>query len=162
MRHAIYCENGHYVGVVPQESDYMIRRGRVDKQFEEEASRLAFCTKCGKPNLGVCPSCKDRIIVEMKRPSYCGKCGKPYPWTQVALEAAKEYTDELEGLSEGDKTMLKETFDDLTVDSPRTPIAANRFRRILDAAGPVAKDVVVDTLKGALTTLAKDLLGIKG
>jgi hypothetical protein len=39
MIRAIYCENGHYIGPVPQESDYMIRRGRVDRYFEEEARR---------------------------------------------------------------------------------------------------------------------------
>jgi hypothetical protein len=48
----------------------------------------------------------------------------------VALQAASEYTDELQGLSDGDKTSLKNSFGDLTVDSPRTALAASRFKRI--------------------------------
>lgn len=162
MFEAIYCENGHFVASKPEVPDYMLRRGRMDEGFQKQLERLAFCTRCGRPSLGVCPGCKASIVADDERPSYCGSCGKPYPWTQVALQAANEYTDELDGLSEGDKATLKGSFSDLTMDTARTPLAASRFKRILAAAGPTAKDMVSEILKGTLTNVAKELLGIKG
>jgi len=56
--------------------------------------------------------------------------------------AAREYTDELEELSIEDKTVLKATFTDLTVDSPKTEIAASRFKRILQKLTPDVAEII--------------------
>lgn len=85
---------------------------------------------------------------QRKSPELLWLVRTPFPWTQTALQAAKEYTDELDGLSQEDKTTLKESFTDLTVDTPRTPLAVGRFKRILAAAGPTAKDMVTEIIKG--------------
>jgi BrxA/Uncharacterized protein conserved in bacteria (DUF2321) len=55
-----------------------------------------------------------------KPPSYCGECGTPFPWTETALEAVREYADDLDQLSQDEITELKKTLDDLTVDVLQT------------------------------------------
>jgi hypothetical protein len=157
---AIYCENGHFVDAVPKKPDYMVRTGRMDQQFREDLARLAFCAQCGGPALDRCPACKARIGFEMKRPSYCGACAEPFPWTRVALEAAKEYTDELKGLGEGDKTMLKETFSDLTVETAKTPLAGSRFKKYLVKMGPSAASVLTKILGDVMTAEIKRQCGL--
>jgi hypothetical protein len=80
----------------------------------------------------------------------------------MALRAAKEYMDQIKALSLEDKADLKQFFDDLTMDTPRTPVAASRFKRILESACPAAKEILTKTLVEVVTQVAKDLLGIKG
>lgn len=95
-----------------------------------------------------------------RRPAYCTKCGKPFPWTESAIQAAKEYTDELEKLSAEEKTALKETFADLTVDTPRTVLAAHRFKKLLGKIGPVAGDALTKIVVNVATEAAKKGIGI--
>jgi len=78
--------------------------------------------------------------------SYCAGCGEPFPWTETALRTAKEYTDELEELSVEDKITLKATFTDLTVDSPKTEIAASRFKKILRKLAPDVAEAIKKTI----------------
>jgi hypothetical protein len=74
-------------------------------------------------------------------------CGKPYPWTETALETARELIQELE-LSQEDKDTLEGTIDDLVTDSPKTQVAAMRFKRLVLKAGhgmlQVFRDILVD------------------
>jgi len=160
MFEAIYCENGHFIASKPEIPDYMIRSGAMDKRFHDELKRLSFCTKCGSPSVCVCPSCNASIVAEDERPSYCGSCGKQYPWTQLALDAAKEYTDELESLSEEDKTKLKETFSDLTVETAKTPLAESRFTKFLVKIGPPAASALTKILGDVMTSEIKRTLGL--
>ena len=95
-----------------------------------------------------------------KPPSYCGECGTPFPWTQTALTAAREYTDDLEQLSQEEKTELKKTLDDLAVDTPRTPLAASRFNKFLNKIGPQAGSVLQKIVETVLTEAAKKSLGL--
>jgi hypothetical protein len=57
-----------------------------------------------------------------------------------------EYTHELDELSADDKTTLKATFLDLTVDSPKTEIAASRFKRILRKLAPDVGETIRKTV----------------
>ena len=71
------------------------------------------------------------------------------PWTDAALAAAREYTHELEQLTQDEKAVLKGTFDDLVDDTDLTPLAVRRFRRLVDKVGPRAGGVlkkIADTL----------------
>jgi hypothetical protein len=90
-----------------------------------------------------CKHCSIDIQLSAK---YCGKCGEPFPWTEDAIAAAQEYTDEIENVSPADKAILKDTFRDLTIETARTALAANRFMRIVRTSGPV----VYETLRGIL------------
>jgi hypothetical protein len=116
--------------------------------------RKAFCEDCGSPTISQCQGCKWPIAGRgpnswmagtgpYRPPKFCGECGKPFPWTEKALVAAKEYTDDLDQLSTEEKTTLKGTFDDLATDTVRTPVAANRFNKFLCKIGPAAGTVVV-------------------
>lgn len=71
----------------------------------------------------------------MKAPAYCLNCGKAFPWTASRLESARLLTDEVEGLSAEDREQLKVTFPDLIADTPRTVVAATRFKKISAKAG---------------------------
>ena len=77
----------------------------------------------------------------------------------MALFAAKEYTDDLEQLSSEEKTQLKATFDDLTSDTVRTPLAANRFKKFVSKLGPVAGDVLTKIIVNVTTETAKKYMG---
>jgi hypothetical protein len=140
----IYCLNGHNIATV---------------KLTAESPR-PFCTDCGKGVISACQNCQEPVdpTIKMKRPAHCGGCGKPFPWTETAIQAANEYTDEIEELSPEDKVALKETFPDLATDTPRTPLAMKRFKRILSGAGSMAQEVVTKILTDVMTDGAKKLL----
>jgi hypothetical protein len=93
-------------------------------------------------------------------PKFCGECGKTFPWTEKALSAAKEYTDDLEQLSAEEKTTLKNTFNDLTSDTARTPVAANRFKKFLGKIGPLGGTVLLKIIETVASDTAKKYLGL--
>jgi hypothetical protein len=160
----VYCRNGHRVGWIPEHYFQSVAPGRlretIIQQEIEELARLGYCTECGAESLPACESCEAILGDPTNRPSYCGSCGKPFPWTQTALEAAKEYTDELDELSPEDKSLLKQSFVDLTVDTSRTPLAASRFKRMMEKAGPVAGQVLSKIVVDFATEAAKKLTGL--
>jgi hypothetical protein len=130
-------------------------------------SRKTFCDKCGAATISECQTCGWPIVGEpyaplggggpYQAPKYCEECGKPFPWTEMALSAAKEYTDDLDQLSAEEKTALKATFDDLTSDTARTPLAANRFKNFVTKLGPVAGDALAKIIVNVATEAAKRL-----
>lgn len=75
------------------------------------------------------------------------------------MRAAKEYTDELEQLTVEEKTTLKATLDDLTKDTPRTELAAHRFKKFLNKLGPVAGEMLKKIISDVLTEAGKKLIG---
>lgn len=160
----IYCRNGHRVGWLPEFHFQAISPGRLRQYMAEQTlegvARLGFCTECGTESVFMCESCEAVLGNPTKRPSYCGSCGKPFPWTVIALTAAKEYAEELDDLSPDEKASLKTTLDDLTIDSPRTPLAASRFKRIMAKLGPVAGDVLSKITVEFATEAAKKLSGL--
>jgi hypothetical protein len=122
----------------------------------------AFCKQCGARNIAACEHCQTPI--DHRYPgeihSYCAGCGKPFPWTETALATAREYTDELEELSTEDKTILKATFTDLTIDSPKTEIAASRFKKILLKLTPEVAETIRKSIVEYLSeTTAKLIKG---
>jgi len=127
-------------------------------------ARVKFCDRCGAELISTCPECDYPLKHASDggdSPRYCRGCGKPYPWTATALRLTKEYADQIQVLSVEEKDELKQSFDDLTMDTPRTPVAASRYKRILTSAGPVAKEILTKTLTAVMTKAAKELLGIK-
>jgi hypothetical protein len=126
----------------------------------QERSIQAFCTRCGARNITACEACQTPINHRFagETHSYCAGCGKPFPWTETALTTAREYADELEELSNEDKTILKATFTDLTVDSPKTEIAASRFKSILRKLAPDAAETIRKTIVEIASETAVKLL----
>jgi hypothetical protein len=164
MEAAVYCLKGHYVGLLNE-----VIRGRSWHQTTillenppERQQLPRFCTKCGAVNISSCQHCQMTIGKQYPGvvPGYCGGCGKPFPWTESALAAAKEYTDELEALTPEEKLALKGTFDDLTSDTARTPVAANRFNSLVKKIGPVAGGVLKQIFVSVATEAAKKSIGL--
>jgi hypothetical protein len=126
-----------------------------------------YCTICGAETICGCEECDylirgyhhiPGVVGPYTRPSFCHHCGKPYPWTEKALEAAKELADELD-ISDQEKAQIRQDVEDIVRDTPRTQAAANRFKRIVGALGPVwdeFKDILAET---ASRTAVKILYG---
>jgi len=160
----VYCRNGHRVGWIHERYFTTMVPGRLrdsmaQSEFEDIA-RLSYCTECGAESIFTCESCEALLGNPRNRPSYCGLCGKPFPWTAIAIEAAKEYTDELGELTPEDKNLLKQAFNDLTIDTPRTPLAASRFKHMLVKMGPAAGDVLTKIVVNVVTEAARKGMGL--
>lgn len=162
----VYCTNGHYIGAYNKggRSWQAVVSAMAEEEREDAPHRAKFCATCGAKNLSACEHCDAPIrpvIHGRGRPSYCVECAEPFPWTAIALAAAKEYTDELDTLTDEDKALLKDSFADLTVDTARTPLAASRFKKMVAKAGPVADDALIQIITGVLTEVSAKLLHIK-
>lgn len=77
----------------------------------------------------------------------------------MALKRAKEYVDELHELSPTNKAALKETFPDLTQDSPQTISAVRLFRNTVRKVAPAAGEVLKSILADVVTETVKKHLG---
>jgi hypothetical protein len=148
------CLNGHVV------NDSV----KASPEFNQK-----YCDKCGQPTITECQNCNHPIrgyyhspgvIYPSTRepPSFCHECGKPYPWTATKLEAAQELADELENLTQEEKDILKKSLDDLVRDSPKTTVAATRFKKLVRKAGGEATGSFKQILIGVVTEAAKKLL----
>ncbi|MGD1094250.1 MAG: DUF2321 domain-containing protein [Bryobacteraceae bacterium] len=164
MEAAVYCLKGHYIGLSNE-----VIRGRswhdtkILLENPREPQQLPrFCTKCGAMNISGCQHCQTTIEAQYPGviPAYCGTCGKPFPWTETALSAAKAYTDEQEALNAEEKLALKGTFDDLTSDTARTPVAATRFNKLIMKIGPAAGDALKQIMVTVATATAKKYMGL--
>lgn len=125
---ALICKNGHLINSVSQGNS---------------AVNKAYCNKCGGEAISTCESCNKAIRGgyvpdglfyspnSYSVPSYCEHCGKPYPWISSKLEAAAELTELISELSEDEKKILVSSLDDLVRDTPKTQVAAHKFKKIL-------------------------------
>ena len=122
------------------------------------------CSDCGASTITACPSCDVSIrgyvrgsmsFAEYVVPKFCSACGEPYPWTASALEAAKAMAEEIGGLSEDERSALSASLEDLVRDTPRSPVAAMRFKRYLAKAGTSAASAFKDILIGVISESAK-------
>ena len=149
------CQQGHLV---------------VTSMRDSPALTKSFCERCGTSTISECQTCGWPIAGEgyapfggggpYQLPKYCGECGKPFPWTELALSTAKEYTDNLDQLSAEEKRTLKRTFDDLTSDTARTLPAANRFKQFVAKIGPVAGDTLKQILVSVVSETARKSMGL--
>jgi hypothetical protein len=161
----IFCLNGHYVDVVNRpiraRSSAELRH-MMERASQQEPQKLqAYCTECGAQTIESCTQCNTPILYRFPgdRASYCSGCGKPFPWTETAINAAREFTDELD-LSEVEKVKLKDTFADLTADTARTEVAAHRFKNFMKKVGPAAGDVLTKIMVNVATEAAKKGMGM--
>ena len=95
---------------------------------------------------------------DLPLPSFCPDCGEPYPWTEAKLKAAQELTDLNEDLSPEEREILKKSFDDIIRDTPKTPVAATRFKRLIAKAGPVVAEGFRKILVDIASETAKKII----
>ena len=129
------------------------------------ASNQDHCDKCGAPTIMVCPSCQTAIrgsyhvpgiigFGNYNAPAFCYKCGKPFPWTAARLRAAEDLADELDGLTNDDQESLKKSLHDLVRETPSTPVAEMRFKKIMRKAG---KDGY-ESMRSLLTDIVSEVV----
>ena len=86
-------------------------------------------------------------------PSFCINCGQPYPWTKSILQAAHELAQEIDNISDEDRVVLQKSIDELVKDTPSTPVAATRFKKIMVKVGQATtglfREILVDVLSEA-------------
>lgn len=128
-----------------------------------------YCDKCGEITITECLECKtpiqgfyhvERVIggYDMESPSFCSNCGKPYPWIKNRIEAAQELVKEIDNLSKEERIILEQSIDDIVKDSPNSPVAALRFKKIMVKAGKAAADMFKDILVSVASEAAKKVI----
>ena len=87
-------------------------------------------------------------------PAYWHSCGNAYPWTQTALDSAKELVGELDKLDQEEKDKLSGSIEELVQDSPKSQVAAVRFKKLLKKAG----DPAVEAMRGILVNVLGEVI----
>ncbi len=130
------------------------------------------CQKCGAATITRCPKCNGDIRGEYRgtvpglmvdddsfpTPLFCVHCGEPLPWTKGKLDAARELAMEQDGLTLEEQEQLAKSLDDLVRDTPRTAVAATRFKRLLGKAGAGAAGGFKDILVSVVVEAAKKII----
>src|SRR4029450_2624226 len=149
------CANGHVTNAAT-----------VDRPQHSQK----FCGQCGAGTRTDCPRCGKPIRGEFHVPGviaigftftaspFCVECGAPYPWTQASLDAARELSAELHGLTEAERAELAKTLPDLVANTPRTAVAATRFKRLMLKAGVKAGAPFEKILVNVVAEAAKKIL----
>ncbi len=142
------CQNGHLINRFA---------------FQEPKHNQDYCIDCGAATVIKCERCGWFIrggnvaalfsylnYDDFLFPGFCRHCGTPYPWTQAKIQAAKDLAEEIEGLDHSEKELLKKSIDEIVRDTPQTPVAATRFKRLVMKGGKelvsVFKEVLVDVV----------------
>jgi len=99
------------------------------------------------------------VTAAFKMPYFCQDCGESYPWTQSALQAARDIVEGDEHLSVEEKAELAATLDDLVKESPRTLSAGQRFKRLAAKAGTESAGMLKQVLISVLSEAAKKTVG---
>ena len=129
-----------------------------------------FCGECGEETIADCPNCNahirgvgligPRALLSWTAPKYCTDCGQPFPWTAAKLKAVRELADEVEGLSDQDREVLKKDLGEIGMDTPSAEVGSVRIKRILGKLrGPSAELLWKATADIASTMAKKILLG---
>ena len=85
----------------------------------------------------------------------------PFPWTETPIKAAEQFADRLDNLNTSEKADLKATVPDLINDTPRTPLAVSRFKKLAAKIGAPAAQAFTQILVSVLTEEVKRQLGLK-
>lgn len=132
------CLNGHLI---------------TDSMDQSFGLSTPFCSKCGAPTITACPSCNAPlhgdydcgipvIGTTTSVDAYCYQCGKPYPWTESALQSAKQLIMEEDSIAESDKTAAIESLPDIVSETPNTNLAVVRMKKIIASAGKFTSDAI--------------------
>lgn len=161
MRHGIRLRRpvGHDIAEI-------CNNGHLITQFAqtEPQNRKKFCDKCGAATIKHCPKCTHTIQGFYSHPTnshslreppaFCHNCGAAYPWTEQRLAAAKELVEE-SGLSREENVQFQESLNDLVRQTPQTPLAVSRFKKLMTKAGPAAANGVRDILVDVVSEVIK-------
>jgi hypothetical protein len=148
---ALICTNGHVVNAA---------------SIDFPNGNKKHCTQCGAPTIDKCGNCGEKIQGEYHvpgvvrlgvrarqvAPAFCHGCGAGYPWTQARIQATIELLDLVQGLKDDEKTALSRSITDLTSETPRTQVAATRWKLFLHGTGKQ----VADAARSILVAIASE------
>ncbi|WP_318582892.1 DUF2321 domain-containing protein [Bacillus paranthracis] len=128
-----------------------------------------FCEDCGEKTITACRGCNADIrgarhdyngtdLWVETPPNYCAHCGQAYPWTETALEAAKELAQEIDGLTEEERELLSKSIDEIVKGGPKTVVATTRFKKIATKFGAGIGNAFRDILVDVASESAKKML----
>ena len=137
---------------------------------ESQDLGAAYCDLCGKRTMSKCQVCGDDIrgdyepeysynIAFYNIPAYCHACGNPFPWTQAAIDAAKELIREEAEISATEQENLVQVLPDIITDTPKTALAVVRLKKFFGKASPVVAQGIKDLLVRSAVEAAKQGLG---
>ncbi len=150
------CQNGHAI-------TYVLRQGEVPSQ--------SHCEECGETTVTACGKCGAPIRgyynvpgviggFDYSPPKFCHNCGAAHPWTERRIEVAKELAAEMYSIAVEDRKLLADSIDDLVRDTPRTPVAGVRFKRLMSGAGRATVEAFRDILVDIVSETARKSMGI--
>lgn len=131
-----------------------------------------FCSECGESTIMACPKCQsvlrgaeidpDVVVIGFGTPppAYCPECGTAFPWTQRKFDAAMELAELVEtDAAELDK--LRQSIADLSIETPRTPVAVARMKKLLVKGGKIIGPSLTKILTDIASEAVLKQLGIK-
>ena len=132
------CLNGHII---------------TDSADKHHELLKPYCPRCGSPTITSCPSCSAPIhgnydcgvVVIGDEPTadaYCYNCGKPYPWTESAIQNARELIMEEDSLTDSVKNAMVESLPDIISETPKTNLATVRLKKGLSSAGKFTAEAI--------------------
>ena len=78
-----------------------------------------------------------------------------FPWAAKRVKDAEDLIDLLDGLSDGERSALKGTLDDLMTDSAATEVAAMRFKLLAKKVGSEGGAALRSIVTSVATEAAK-------
>lgn len=150
----LVCMNGH----------------QVTDRLETYSGIKNYCKDCGSKTISTCQNCSTSITgdyevpgvvalgFETPVPSYCPFCGEAYPWTSKIIENAVELVAIDNNLDEHSKSIIKNTLPDLLVETPTTPVAANKFKMVMEKASNSIKDGMYNLLVDTVSETVKKVI----
>lgn len=149
------CLNGHQITAYSKSN--------------QDPNPANFCEDCGVKVICTCQSCQCPIdgkisypgVISNKKvpvPSFCKYCGNPYPWTESIIEGTKELLDLDSTISSEDKESIENSVPDLLVDTPKTKVAATKFKMLTASATSIVKDGLRELLVDVVSETAKKIM----
>lgn len=127
-----------------------------------------YCNKCGKKTITKCPHCDKNIrgqywggsfsTEQFIAPSYCQECGKPFPWTEIKINSAIEYSKEFGGLDNEEANDLENSIKDILSNTPRTQLGASRFKKIMAKVGSESASAIREIIIDVVSESAKKII----
>ena len=130
--------------------------------------RKQFCPDCGERTIDACPECAAHIqgrptgrIVPAGTPvpNHCPNCGAAYPWRQAAIANAIEVVQM--HLDVADAASVPELVKLVSIQAPRTEVAALKLRRLVGTLKKPVYDTCINVLSDLMSATAKKTFGIK-
>lgn len=98
------------------------------------------------------------MFCNYERPDFCYSCGHPYPWIAATINNAIELISLDVELDENSKQILKNSIPDLIVDTANTPLAAGKYKILIENASQTVRNALYNLIIDIASETAKKIL----